>query len=103
MLKERSATTEDKTMKRDLRQLTPGYAAKIKVWLESDTPELNCPFVAMKRRQQVCHGIFPKLGYRHVSTTLDICPLACPCRVYGLKYVRRIARQVIKEVNHVRS
>ena len=63
---------------------------QIAEWLISEDKVHDCPFGSEKRciwdeGYIFCKKFFPRLKE------------ACPCKVYSLKYVKRVARGLIKE------
>ena len=74
-------------MKRNLSKLTVGDFFQIRYWAYHPDRRLYCPFECHPKSCQKCRDIFPKLD---VSD-------ACPCDVSSVKYVTKVARQVIKD------
>jgi len=77
-------------MKRNLDNLTAGNIKGIKEWLDKVDPETFCPFVDRSDDYSnycsKCHDLLPSLDEG-----------ICPCEVYSLSYLRRVARKVIKQ------
>jgi len=77
-------------MKRDLLHLQPWHIEGIQLWLENANKRRVCPFKIPARINDCdrCHEIFPsnpRVKY------------LCPCQLFSLSYVKRVARQVIKQ------
>jgi hypothetical protein len=73
-------------MKRDLSQLTHKHIDAIKHWLKLSIRDEQCPFYHCVPSCMACDGIFP-----HGVNSI------CPCHQYSVKYVAKVARQVIKQ------
>ena len=73
-------------MKRAKATLTEQY--KIIEWLDfhRDKQLNNCPFITCFRETPSCKKFFPKMKE------------GCPCEQFPLKYVRKVAKQLILEV-----
>jgi hypothetical protein len=74
-------------MKRDLSKLTGVDIDRIRYWMYHPERKMRCPFEGHLKSYQKCRDIFPKLD------TTD----ACPCDVSSVKYVTKVARQIIKD------
>jgi len=77
-------------MKRNLDNLTAGNIKGIKEWLDRADPETFCPFVDRgdyhSNYCSKCHDLLPSLDDDR-----------CPCQIYSLSHLERVARQVIKQ------
>ena len=79
---------------------TEEHKQAIKEWLEKRDAIL-CPFDHSRFRKnglwdddlcyELCPTIFPTLEARRTKTNI------CPCFVYSIKHVRRVARRVVED------
>lgn len=83
-------------MKRNLKNLKPKHYEAIKKWLETSEEDHKCPWFFIHKNYEcsqiyhLCKDIFPKSkNYRDEI-------LICPCVQFSYKYVRRVAKEVIK-------
>lgn len=79
-------------MKRDLSWINGNNIKNIVSWLSyhpSGKKKDLCPI----SRCEICKAIFPKIP----TTEGDDGCGACPCDAYGVSYVTRVAKQIIKE------
>lgn len=79
-------------MKRDLSNVTEDHVWSLKKWVESEDKDY-CPFLGngLICWDDICYQVFPKL--------IKIKMGACPCTKSGVKYVVKVARQIIKELS----
>jgi|GEM_PF-4356098 len=56
----------------------------IKNWLKLSDPNQHCPHWFC----DVCHAWFPRIAMPGI--------INCPCHVYSMKYVRKIARSMLR-------
>ena len=70
----------------------------IEAWLKNPDKS-GCPFQTLilqimvgERWCEICFGYFPALRERAYDV---IC--WCPCSVYGIRYVTKVAKQLVKE------
>lgn len=73
-------------MKLDLSRINEDNIKNITGWVNLssfDNKENICPWISCK----TCRTIFPKLPKSGI----------CPCKAYGVSYVTRVAKQIIKE------
>ena len=62
----------------------------IERWLSYPTM-LRCPFGELTFSCSICFGYFPTLERKGNQNFL------CPCPTYGKSYVKRVAKQLVKE------
>lgn len=75
-------------MKRDLSRINENNIKNIIRWVNLssfDNKENICPCSSC----ETCRKIFPKLPKSGI----------CPCNAYGVKYITRVAKRIIKEWN----
>lgn len=75
-------------MKRDIGVLNEYRMQGIKEWLELDSQlsRQRCPFImGLSCNRTTCQPLFP---FKDKPK--------CPCECYDIKYVRRVAKQLIK-------
>ena len=83
-------------MKRNLDLITDDVKEAIKEWLALGIDGVRaCPFTPS--RCTVCRAIFPSLPLI-VYFDISINGI-CPCDCFSLSYVRKVARQVIRETS----
>jgi len=84
-------------MKRKLTILNDDIISKIDKWLKLTkvSQKIHCPFSVTSRSRgyavkegdcNICQSIFPSLEFHY----------KCPCQKFPQKYVRRVARKIIK-------
>jgi len=75
-------------MKRKIENLTYSHIRRIRIWLSlsSKEAEHRCPFSLFIDRCFICQDIFPSLALGK----------NCPCRQFPRKYVRKVAKKVVK-------
>ena len=80
-------------MKRDFSIITSWMKDNISEWLYKDDlmKSMSCPFMkGNNKRCDICNAAFPKL---HKTPSFFT---SCPCTKFGLKYVKRVAKEAIK-------
>ena len=80
-------------MKRDFSIVPPEIKGRITHWLNLENALKGglCPFSEMTNKCDICNAIFPKL-----NKILQEAVTPCPCTKYSLKYVIKMAKEVIK-------
>lgn len=75
-------------MKRNLSNVTGDHIRRLKKWVEAKDKD-NCPFLdnGLTCEEDICYQVFPGLVKEG----------DCPCDKSGVKYVTRVARQIIYE------
>lgn len=75
----------------------------IEKWLKDEGGEDLCPFIdfnykegGMSRCEDNCDKWFPKVKAQLEDKKATGC-LLCPCQSYSVKYVRKVAKTLIKE------
>lgn len=78
-------------MKRNLSALPENANLMIRGWLASKYAASKCPWVRMSSCKyegyDYCRAIFPTLPFG-----------PCPCSIFKLAYVRKVAKEVLKKL-----
>ena len=75
-------------MKRDLSNVTRGHLLALRRWLKTGNEEI-CPFTqtGVPCEEDICYQVFPTLKAER-----------CPCLTFNANYVKKVAKQLIKEL-----
>ena len=90
-------------MKRDLSQLTKEDIEEIEEWLSKHHYDAigTCPFINRTRtlsNSEELYNLFCKRTCYKIFPSLDLFSIKRhPCGQYSYKYVRRVAREVVKK------
>jgi len=74
-------------MKRNFSNLTKTDIWNVKRWLKDPRGDSTCPFIVCPNR---CNEIFPTL---HKELFLSD---PCPCTKFGIRYVVKVAREIVR-------
>lgn len=87
-------------------KVTKKEGKALKKWLEASDPIGGCPFnngtidcSGWSKESLYCLKFFPKLGAYGIGFSSGKVCYPCPCHTFDIKYVKRVARELIKEVS----